>query len=249
MCAVSCGNNASSNHDDSDIVTNEVEVFTTEMEDVTAKIEEILVSAQQFNLGEVSFVTDSTWTISGNGITQIWSDAVTATGCNKTTFNGGAYLSNNAIYSLDSFLIDCRSNPNQKGDLFSWRAANELKDKLCPAPWRVPTVQDFIDLDIALGGTGENLSNLFFVEGKIQFSENHLNKYLNVWGGTFADWCSSLGWLGQNGGYWGHFWSQSDYSVRNGFSLTLGKGDDGGVFPRGENPKDNGYSLRCVRDN
>jgi len=60
---------------------------------------------------------------------------------------------------IHSFLIDCRSNPGQKGDLFSWRAVSELKDVLCPYPWRVPTVQDFIDLDIALGGTGESLSS------------------------------------------------------------------------------------------
>ena len=113
-------------------------------------------------LGNVSFATDSTWTISGNDIFQIWSDAVQTDYCsNKTSFRGGLNVKENNEY-IDNewvhFYVDCRSNPGQKGDLFSWLAVYELRRELCPYPWRVPTVQDFIDLDIALGGTGRNIS-------------------------------------------------------------------------------------------
>jgi uncharacterized protein (TIGR02145 family) len=94
------------------------------------------------SLGTVGFATSETWKI-GN---QEWSDAVTATACNKTTFDGGEKTNFNA---------DCRSNPNQKGDLFSWCAVYRFQDQLCPAPWRVPTKKDIIELDIALGGTGK----------------------------------------------------------------------------------------------
>ena len=75
---------------------------------------------------------------------------------NKTSFNsgdGGASECGN--WEKEVFHIDCRSNPDFFGDLFSWQAVYELKYELCPYPWRVPSVQDFRDLDIAMGGNGQ----------------------------------------------------------------------------------------------
>jgi len=209
--------------------------------------------AQQFNLGKVSFATDTVWTISGNGITQIWSDAVTTTGCNKTDFNGGNR--NNKVFN-----IDCRSNPGQKGDLFSWRAVSELRNELCPYPWRVPTVQDFIDLDIALGGTGNGQNNFTWTD--LGYQDNaHAIKYVNFWGGIFGGKCYSNG-VNNYKGYWAFYWSQSESTVVLtesfvynvcGFALVFARADneDGYTNPQeGTNSgKDSGYSLRCVRDN
>ena len=152
-------------------------------------------------LGNVSFATDSTWTISGNGIFQIWSDAVQTDSCsNRTEFDGGC---GNIVIGYN-FNIDCLSNPGQKGDLFSWQAVYELRYELCLYPWRVPTKQDFIDLDIAFGGTGR-LRN-----GRIQFVTDN---YINRWGGTYAGTskkntiCGQVLLTGQ--GLFASYWSQS----------------------------------------
>jgi len=180
-------------------------------------------------LGTVSFATDSTWTISGNGISQIWSDAVQTTVCrNKTTFNG-----NN---------IDCRSNPEQKGDLFSWHAVNEYKNELCPAPWRIPTMQDFIDLDIALGGTGRTRNDLEFI------NSNYLNSA--VFGGTLAGYCNTVGNLLHQGSFAGYWCSDANINDRGGDGLVIrvdGINDRISFNIFGVPPL--GLSLRCVRDN
>jgi len=100
------------------------------------------------SLGVVSFYTDNEWTVEGNGVFQIWSDAVTATDCQKETFSFGD--DQNIILGHHFYLADCRSNPGFPGDLFSWCAVVHFADVLCPYPWRVPTQQDFSDLNTVL---------------------------------------------------------------------------------------------------
>ncbi|MCL2682000.1 MAG: fibrobacter succinogenes major paralogous domain-containing protein [Bacteroidales bacterium] len=180
------------------------------------------------SLGNASFASNKTWTISNGTITQIWSDAVQTVDCsNKTIFDGGL----SALYN-----IDCRSNPGQKGDLFSWRAVSELKDELCPEGWRVPTIQDFIDLDIALGGTGQNR----YGQNYVQFITDN---YLNRWGGTYGGECNSGGTLdGQDS--WTSYWSQSE-GYWDGYCLHFGTG--GVVNPGDWYFKNYGFALRCVR--
>ena len=178
--------------------------------------------------GTISFATTQIWTIpAANGAPEtIWSDAVQTSVCsNKTTFNGG---------SSPNFNIDCRSNPGHKGDLFSWRAISELKDQLCPAPWRVPTQQDFIDLNRALGGTGNNANSVAALA----------NRHLDDWGGSLGGRCGSAGTLdGQD--LFAYYWSQTENNSTNGNSLNFTRTS---VNPQGSgNSKDTGLTLRCVR--
>jgi len=196
----------------------------------------------QFNLGKVSFVTDSVWIISGNGITQIWSDAVQTDNCRKKeSFKGSEISTDGGYVQASNFTIDCRSNPGQKGDLFSWRAVSELKDKLCPAPWRVPTKQNFIDLDIAMEGTGLNRRNE-------RYDQFITNTYLNpsVWGGTYGGFCRPNGSIPN----WdfnplrAFYWSQED-DADVGFRLGLGI--NGYINVQGWSDKGSGYTLRCVQ--
>jgi len=178
--------------------------------------------------GTVSFATTQTWTIpAANGAPQtIWSDAVQTSFCsNKTSYNGVL----GGIYN-----IDCRSNPDQKGDLFSWRAVNELKDHLCPHPWRVPTQQDFIDLDIALGGTGQSIG----------LDITLLNRYLNIWGGNISGHCGSDGSL-PIWSEWQGYWSQTEYDAHSGILLYFDH--SGQIIPQYHHTKSSGLALRCVR--
>jgi uncharacterized protein (TIGR02145 family) len=184
---------------------------------------------KEFDLGTVSFATSQTWVV-GN---QTWSDAVTATGCNKTNLK--------TVSRGDTFvqLADCRSNPDFPGDLFSWMAVNQFRNKLCPTPWRVPTASDFRNLDIALGGTGG-----YFI------SKSHAEKYISVWGGAFGGCANEIGNLLEGQAY---YWSQSvedkEISGNVGLPLVLyfnsALGEPQSAV--GGYGTVHAYTLRCVR--
>ena len=176
------------------------------------------------SLGTVSFSTDSVWTISGNGITQVWSDAVTATNCQKNAFNVGSH---------GNFNADCRSHFGFSGDLFSRCAVVRFADQLCPYPWRVPTLQDFIDLDIAMGGNGDNRDDTpAFV------TEN----YINRWGRAFGAGYVPNSTLVVQGSW--SFWSKSEHDGR---VFRLNFNTAGYIGPQSWSVPRYGFALRCIR--
>ncbi|MCL2028558.1 MAG: fibrobacter succinogenes major paralogous domain-containing protein [Bacteroidales bacterium] len=190
------------------------------------------------SLGKASFATDSTWKIpAANGaLAQEWSDAVQTDSCsNKTTFDGGDYYTS-------SYNVDCRSNPGQKGDLFSWRAVKEVVG-ICPQGWRVPDTADFRNLDIALGFNGQDRYQET-VNGHSWQSQ--LDAYLTTWGGAYGGFCHPDGSLDIQG-FGGLYWSQSEYGADYGFFMDFAT--DGYVAPQTWGHKLFGLPLRCVRDN
>jgi uncharacterized protein (TIGR02145 family) len=176
------------------------------------------------NLGTVSFASTNTWPVGS----LIWSDVVQTDSCrNKTTFNGG---------SNQPFLSDCRSNPGYPGDLFSWCAAVKFRDTLCPAPWRLPTRQDFIDLDRALGGNGNNG----------QINSTLLGRYVSEWGATFGGYRSPTNQL-INQGTRALYWARTEFNKTRGYYLMLSSDNDNRVSPQETIDKGFGLSVRCVR--
>jgi hypothetical protein len=88
-------------------------------------------ATSDINLGKVKFVSDKTWTFGE----QTWSAPITATYCEKTTFDGG---------SASNYRVDCRMHPQTKyGHLFTWCMVASYAAQLCPSPWRVPSQADF----------------------------------------------------------------------------------------------------------
>jgi hypothetical protein len=124
------------------------------------------------DLGTVSFIAGTDVTIVGNGISQIWSRPVTATGCQKDDFKGGTF---NGV-TLLSLIADCKKSVNNTGDYFSGCVLLRQANQLCPPPWRVPVRQDYLDLMKALGGETTVIASQTFVE----------NKLMNTWGGIVA---------------------------------------------------------------
>jgi len=203
------------------------------------------------SLGTVSFASDKTWKIGE----QTWSDAVTATACQKEIFDGGV------LEPFFNFNADCRSNPKYPGDLFSWCAVNNFRNELCPHPWRVPTSQDFKNLDIALRGSGrarnrETVNDLTW--------QNQIAWYTDRWGLTFGGKCNSLGILESqsvSGSYWTIEYIVSERSSRpniynpnpgtitgyTSLSSNLFITKDGRINPNGGDNRNNGLTLRCVR--
>ena len=185
-------------------------------------------------LGKISFATSRTWVISGSGITQTWSDAVVASGANnKTSYDGGP---------LDGpYKADWCDNPGYAGSLFSCEAVIKYKVHLCPDGWRVPTQEDVINLNIALGGMG-----------KSQNDAAMRDKYLSIWGGEYGGLSRSPDINPDNPldgqGHYGMYWSQTPLTetttdIYGVLTFAFG-GDFAGL---GGASKWVGASVRCVK--
>ncbi|MCL2028639.1 MAG: fibrobacter succinogenes major paralogous domain-containing protein [Bacteroidales bacterium] len=202
------------------------------------------------SIGTQFFKTSTIWQISGNGISQQWSDVVLTSTCGKTGFAGGAD---------PNFNNDCRGNRttgtnetrptavnqggntvNYFGDLFSWCAVMTHAAVLCPGTWRVPTCQDFIDLDIALGGTGLNRTDIT-VRNKYLATSGVAGQF---WGAAYAGYCANTGTLTDQG-------SRTDYRSSSESTTTNARrlffDIDDNVNPQHDGNKNAGFALRCVR--
>ncbi len=188
------------------------------------------------SLGTISFVTNNTWVVGD----QEWSDAVQTTYCSEKTNYKGVDKKDPMKWK---YLADCRSNPGQKGDLFSWEMVNQQKNLLCPEGWRVPTSDDFTTLDITLGGTGWGR------EDSPEINEFMDANYLNpeIWGGEYSGYINDGASQVEKQGTGVYYWSQTEASKDLAHYLKLF--DKGiGVGTYAYVLKANGYSLRCVRD-
>jgi len=169
------------------------------------------------SLGTVGFVSPNTWDFAG----LRWSDDVVASNCSeKTTFS---------VNQSSNFNADCRNNPGF-GDLFSWCAMARFKDEICPEGWRVPTRDEFLALDAAIGETGAA----------------RFNKYVSDWGAKLGGFTNVTGSV-TSPGTAVYYWSQTTAtSVANGIALTLTSPNL--VNPQHTLPRSIGATIRCVQD-
>ncbi|MCL2028590.1 MAG: hypothetical protein FWG79_08935, partial [Bacteroidales bacterium] len=173
--------------------------------------------------------------ISGNKITQRWSDVVTTTGCEKTGF------------TPSNVAADCRNSTNGSGvHYFTWCYVMRYQAQLCPSPWRVPTCQDFINLDVAMGGTGElrDLTDNATSNGwtGTDANEKYTGTAAGTWGG--ARW-TALDPLNGLPDVLSLYWSSSESSITIANDLFYA-----GIIlnPVNIGTKGSGIALRCVRD-
>ncbi len=181
-----------------------------------------------FDLGTVSFKSATTWSPgTWSESAQTWSDVVTATGCKKDTYNGKP--------STD-YVADCRQNTGY-GDMFSWEAVNQFGDQLCPGDWRVPTLEDFYNLDIAMGGTGATQTNA-----------DLRDKYVADWNLTYGGYCNynTMGSVVQvlQAGARGYYWTSSEYTSTQGNSFVV---QSSGSVQHTFSVKEWGLQVRCVK--
>ncbi|MCL2028636.1 MAG: fibrobacter succinogenes major paralogous domain-containing protein, partial [Bacteroidales bacterium] len=213
------------------------------------------------SLGTPYFRTSETWEISGNGITQVWSDVVLAPGCNHVTYsstgNNTTPYTSACKWSLNDAETPINGNGTRPtstqapggstyyGDYFSWCMVIRYADQLCPDNWRVPTCQDFVNLDVALGGSG---SSSGYTDTDI------VAKYVGTsasgtagqfWGGAFVGYCNGGGTLTGQGST-ARYWSSSESTTTSVHSLYFGTG--GNVYQQDTSGKVTGLALRCVRD-
>jgi len=186
-----------------------------------------------------SFATTQTWTVG----TQLWSDAVVATACEDRTteFDGGA--ADWATPLNSNFNADCRNsvnNPNFSGHYFSWCAVMRFANELCPYPWRVPSTQDFVNLDIALGGDGTTRIGPAYVDDVAWYIGTTFGANGGLWGGSRFTGSSVLQDVEST-----FYWSSTEDDPALARALTL---HEFLVGPHGSHEKAIGHALRCVRN-
>jgi uncharacterized protein (TIGR02145 family) len=201
--------------------------ITTEEGGFTAKCEITVYDSTADIFGDVSFRTPNLW-YAGS---QTWSDVVVSTRCStKNTFDGGTDTAPK---------IDCRENGSY-GVLFSWEAVNQFGDVLCPNGWRVPTAEDFCDLDKILNSA----------EGcELRATIATMEPYISVWGMEYGGGCSETGWM-RNEGINAYYWSQTvdTGGTSNGrYVIGLYSYKDLSVSPISQYSKAYGHHLRCVK--
>jgi len=207
----------------------------------TRQFRDSIISLFVEKLETISFVSGREWVLEGHGITQIWSDAVQLDGCD-TLFR--ASISRMALDTIHtSFLPSCRPNPDYPGDLISWEAVNLFGDVLCPAPWRVPTADDFCDLN-------RILFDKIRCHSHAVAPERVTERFVDLFGGVFAGVCTNSGVRTAARMFYhetkAYYWSQTEYDYDYAFYLDIDV--HGNIQPRSlANTKAFGYSVRCVR--
>lgn len=192
------------------------------------------------SLGTVSFLSDRTWTIEGSEL--VWSDAVQASvATGRTVFQG-------SDQSATTHYCDCRDGNTGYGDFFTWCTAIRFRNELCPDGWRIPSTADFVELDIALGGTGVNRTAYDNTYAASFITPN----YVERWGGGYGGNCAAVkpmyGSQVQAAGYVAYWIGRDVEGTDIGKAKHLGyvKGS-GYVYVDQSVSKGAGEMLRCVR--
>jgi uncharacterized protein (TIGR02145 family) len=178
--------------------------------------------------------SDKTWVIESKDghIRQTWSDVIQTPKCNKADFDGGEWD------ATPKPKADCRSYTHEGTTYYyySWPYVNANAAAMCPSPWRVPSKQDFIDLDVALGGSGEDrYAEPYWIEAN----------YIVRWGGVYGGYAygSTLVGVGHTGSV-AYYWSSTEYDSSNAYDLCY---HSFSVFPQLNNTKCEGLQIRCVK--
>ncbi|MEI8112704.1 MAG: FISUMP domain-containing protein [Bacteroidia bacterium] len=148
-------------------------------------------------------------------------------------------------------VADAKASGNYKtyGVLYNWIAAK----KACPVGWHLPTDQEWKELEIELGMSAV-LSNAIGSRGKEYGAKMKASQdWYKLGNGTNSSKFSALPGGGRYGdgsfgnternGYW---WSSSEFD--GAFSWGRGLGYDNSEIYKGVNYKENGFSVRCIKD-
>ncbi|MDR0737962.1 MAG: hypothetical protein LBF39_02695 [Prevotellaceae bacterium] len=159
---------------------------------------------------------------------QTWSDAIHDPACNKSSFDSG---------TAENPKADGRSYTHE-GDTYyyySWPYVKEQAACLCPPPWRVPSLTDFINLRLALGGSGNDEEDQ---------TDWIANGYVKKWGGTYAGLATSDEGIIQMG-HMANYWSSTEWPPDAAYILTYLPHYQG-IYNVGMQ-KNGCIQLRCVK--
>jgi uncharacterized protein (TIGR02145 family) len=167
--------------------------------------------------------TTTTWTVSGNGGAQTWSDVINVPACNKNS------------YSASNSTADCRANSTTAlGYLYSWVYVTNNASTLCDNGWRVPTNTDYCNLDKSLIGT-TTCDNRWY--------GNEYAIYDSSWGSYYGGMVNSKNEL-KNQASLAYYWTSSEYDSEQAYFMEYNASY---TFPQSYNQKWYGFQVRCVK--
>jgi uncharacterized protein (TIGR02145 family) len=112
--------------------------------------------------------------------------------------------------------------------------------QLCPPPWRVPSLQDFVELDLNLGGDGANRSvspsNIYCPAA----GDATTPQFGGTWGG--ARWTANSSNLPNASS---RYWASTESNATDAHYLYYGASN---ISPQITIAKDLGFTIRCVRN-
>ncbi|MBQ9017303.1 InlB B-repeat-containing protein, partial [Candidatus Saccharibacteria bacterium] len=130
------------------------------------------------------------------------------------------------------------NGPSSSGNAYSQHSyySYGAAQKVCPAGWRLPTSAEYADNS----SSGTPSTGLAAIVGNSSTGSTALQSspWSFVLGGVFY----SSGWYYQ--GSFGVYWSSTQYSSTNGYSLNFSSS----TVYRSFNSKNNGRSVRCIAD-
>lgn len=159
-------------------------------------------------------------------IKQKWSDYI--------EYDGSDRASDGTLSTFDGEYRNAA--PGYRGYLYSWHYVTDHANKLCPSPWRVPTKDDLVNLDKALGGTGENVTHV----------PDHLANYVNKWKVSYGGHVKADGTLQYQGSYH-YIWTSTSFNDEKAYYQLLT--NEGNVSPQANSSstgKAGGRPVRCV---
>jgi uncharacterized protein (TIGR02145 family) len=132
------------------------------------------------------------------------------------------------------------------GRLYTWYTVTDDR-KICPAGWHLPSIDEWSELLIHLGGDALTYG---------QFNQNfnyNWESYLNTgategsFGAKLSGFRTVAGQFQYGSNYGTYWWSATESNSGFGYSIYCGKSDIEKVFQTESNKK-NGYSVRCLKD-
>lgn len=155
--------------------------------------------------------------------------------------NDGWYNNSTGAYA---WYDNDAGNKTVYGALYKWTAVHNPAG-LCPAGWHVPSDGDWTLLSDYLGGEGVAGGKLKETSMQHWFSPN--GDATDAFGYTARPGGSRSEYgVYANQGYFGYWWSSTQYNQGNGWARVMNSND--GSLVRQYTNKGFGYSVRCVKD-
>lgn len=138
------------------------------------------------------------------------------------------------------------NNLQKYGRLYTWFVVVD-KRNICPVGWHIPTIEEFKQLDIALGGKDLAIGKLKSTDAESWLSPNSDATNESGFNGLPGGWRAAKGSFGALGKY-GHWWCSDMQSPEFAFRMFLSYNEACYKNHLGSSDPQNAWSVRCVKD-